>query len=240
MFPTFDIACERYYTVYQWSLFTTDKIQHLFDSVDLFTSIGFTASDLYDYFYTTYESRTVSVGYIDTGKAEEDINTAINKMKKIISVHTLANRYKYEKLVASLSLEYNPIENYSMTEDGNDSRTKGNDTDSVTYNGNAVTTVDVPDITSETSVAPYDNETYKNERKNITKANKTLTTYTPVGSDTTKTYGDDTLTHHLTRKGNIGVTTTQQMIESERDIARFNVIEEYMEDINKYLLLSVW
>lgn len=31
-----------------------------------------------------------------------------------------SNKYRYEKLSATLSLEYNPIENYSMTEKGND------------------------------------------------------------------------------------------------------------------------
>ena len=52
--------------------------------------------------------------------------------------------------------------------------------------------------------------------------------------------GDDTTKHSLTRSGNIGVTTSQQMIESERELVRFNVIDEFCKELNKEILLSVW
>lgn len=46
--------------------------------------------------------------------------------------------------------------------------------------------------------------------------------------------------YELTRSGNIGVTTTQQMIESEREVARFNLLKEFFEELNNYILLSIW
>lgn len=52
--------------------------------------------------------------------------------------------------------------------------------------------------------------------------------------------GNDTKEHSLTRSGNIGVTTSQQMIESERELVRFNVIDEFCKELNKEILLSVW
>lgn len=52
--------------------------------------------------------------------------------------------------------------------------------------------------------------------------------------------GDDTTEHSLTRSGNIGVTTSQQMIESERELVKFNVIDEFCKELNKEILLSVW
>lgn len=52
--------------------------------------------------------------------------------------------------------------------------------------------------------------------------------------------GNDTKAHSLTRSGNIGVTTSQQMIESERDLVRFKVIDEFCKELNKEILLSVW
>ena len=61
--------------------------------------------------------------------------------------------------------------------------------------------------------------------------------YTDTKSFTDRT---DTNNHELTRKGNIGVTTSQQMIESERQLVRFSLLKEFFEDINKELLLSVW
>lgn len=37
----------------------------------------------------------------------------------------------------------------------------------------------------------------------------------------------------LVRRGNIGTTTTQEMIEAEREIARQNIIEEFFREFNK-------
>lgn len=40
----------------------------------------------------------------------------------------------------------------------------------------------------------------------------------------------------LIRKGNIGVMTAQQMIESERELARQNIIEEFFREFNKGIM----
>ena len=48
------------------------------------------------------------------------------------------------------------------------------------------------------------------------------------------------LEHTLTRSGNIGVTTSQQMLQSERDIANFSVIFSYLEEIANYILLPIY
>lgn len=61
--------------------------------------------------------------------------------------------------------------------------------------------------------------------------------YTDTKSFTDRT---DTNDHELTRKGNIGVTTSQQMIESERQLVRYSLLKEFFEDINRELLLSTW
>lgn len=58
----------------------------------------------------------------------------------------------------------------------------------------------------------------------------------------TKSFEDrnDTKTHNLTRSGNIGVTTSQQMIESERELANFNIVRQFCEELNKEILLEVY
>lgn len=43
----------------------------------------------------------------------------------------------------------------------------------------------------------------------------------------------------LVRRGNIGTTTTQEMIEAEREIARQNIIEEFFREFNKGTM-STW
>lgn len=52
-----------------------------------------------------------------------------------------------------------------------------------------------------------------------------------TGKTSTKGNTTDTLIHTLQRSGNIGVTTSQQMLQSERDIAKFDFIGYVAEKI---------
>lgn len=45
-----------------------------------------------------------------------------------------------------------------------------------------------------------------------------------TGKNTTSGNTSESFSHSLTRKGNIGVTSTQQLLQSQRDIARFDFI----------------
>lgn len=58
--------------------------------------------------------------------------------------------------------------------------------------------------------------------------------------DTHETEYDSGTEHHLTRKGNIGVTTSQQMIESELELRKNNFYERMCADIDKYLALACY
>lgn len=52
--------------------------------------------------------------------------------------------------------------------------------------------------------------------------------------------GNQVSTAKTERKGNIGTTTTQEMIEAERELARQNILEEFFKDFNKHVLLGSW
>ncbi len=97
--------------------------------------------------------------------------------------------YELDKLYATTEAEYDPIQNYSMTESGTDvtaSTSSGDTTDYTTsYNSSA------------------ENKTGKSAAS---------------GSSSTS------LIHNFTRSGNIGVTTSQQMLQSERELAHFDFI----------------
>lgn len=45
---------------------------------------------------------------------------------------------------------------------------------------------------------------------------------------------------HTVRKGNIGVTTSQQMLESEIELRQYNIIDQMLEDVYSLLTLSVY
>lgn len=65
------------------------------------------------------------------------------------------------------------------------------------------------------------------------------TTYNSVTDSGTNNSKDSNI-HKLTRSGNIGVTTSQQMIQSERDLANFNIIDLFCRELNKEILLGVY
>lgn len=73
----------------------------------------------------------------------------------------------------------------------------------------------------------------------------TTTTY---NSDTKRATGgntadgtvNNTSTHSATRFGNLGVTTSQQMLMSERDVAHFDFIEYVCNIINSYVCSCFW
>ena len=52
--------------------------------------------------------------------------------------------------------------------------------------------------------------------------------------------GDKMHLEKYVRQGNIGVTKTQELIESERQNLRFSVMQEFFDDINKELLVGVY
>ena len=245
MFPEIPIRVGKLYTVYQWDLLTklneSLTLSSIFANVKLFEPIGFDSAKLYQYFTDNFSSRLISVEYIDSNDAVTDMSIAVDKMKSIIDINTLSLTYKYDKLIKTLSIEYNPIDNYNMVENGTDLTSKGTTTAEATVSSNSNVTNNYGANTTQSSTAPYDSLDYRpvNKVDNLARTDSAESS----GSSTTtssSTPGDETVTHELTRKGNIGVTTTQQMIQSEREVASFNIIEEYFKDINKYLLISKW
>lgn len=143
----------------------------------------------------------------------------------------------------TLSAEYNPIENYSMTEVMKDDET-------VIEYGHINTREDdtteeiTPDLTTEN-----DNSVYGFNSSNAvptgeqTQTQTGTNTRTNTGSVTDTESGEDTHTrnYELTRKGNIGVTTSQQMLQSERDLWLWNFFYSVVfPDINRVLTIQTY
>lgn len=103
--------------------------------------------------------------------------------------------------------------------------TTTNGTDSTTYN-----TTESDTGTQATSTNDSGSTTYN-------------TTETDTGTQTDSAGGADTKTHNytLTRKGNIGVTTAQQMIERERALWVWNFFYDVVfPDLDKVLTLQIY
>ena len=277
---------------------------------------------IYDAFYQLYQERLVAFPYYIFGGDGQTLSG--NRIRAAVKTVLDLNYWKYKKMVQTLGLVYDPIENYNMTESGSDTDTpSGTSTKEHTVNATKIGSIKVsgvvdPTITRDSETGQLDIdvefidnagkhttvvggtdtqagkklETTDNEDGSITTAavngenvqTKNYTTtmdsastgrlhnYTDelgttaqmLSTDTreqipitgevtagnpnlasytdTESFDDrvDTKEHELSRSGNIGVTTSQQMIEQERKLVEFSVVKEFFKDLEHALFLSVW
>ena len=135
---------------------------------------------------------------------------------------------KWTRIYDTLTAEYAPLENYNMIENY-----EGSHTD---------------DSTSRDTASPADNEIVSTTNADIygynssspSPADKSTTTTTQEVDKTNKYDNESGDTHELTRHGNIGVTTSQQMAESEIALRQYNFFEGVYKDIDKILALPIY
>lgn len=101
------------------------------------------------------------------------------------------------------------------------------------------TTTETKNLSSDTTYGHTDKETIDiSEGTNYNSVNERTLDLKSTSSETENTTGDTTRT--LKRHGNIGVTTSQQMIESELELRKKFFFEIVFSDIDKYLTLAVY
>lgn len=210
------------------------SIQTIFDKVstDLKLFTIFTSNEMFSYFVNKFGERDF-YKYYDNENDGSNTNM-VKQASDYIALYGKSHKYEYDKLVDTLSLEYNPIENYSMTEKGTDTRTPN-----ITQTNKGVNTNTVGvDTSITTGKTTFD--------KSNSFINDTKTTNTGTNTDTqdinttVTTAGNEKTVHEFTRSGNIGVTTSQQMIESERQLAMFSVVDLFVKAIADIILIGVY
>lgn len=116
----------------------------------------------------------------------------------------------FKKWIEALNIEYNPLENYDRMEEWKDieeSSSTGHSTDSSDNSGS-----------STSNVSSYDSDSL---RPNTSTQSNTHTN----GSTNLSNNGNREAIKTGRLHGNIGVTTSQQMLESELSIAQWNIYE---------------
>ena len=132
----------------------------------------------------------------------------------------------FDKWVKALAIEYSPLENYDRMEEWTDNRKK-EDSASDGSNGSIGESGNFSNnTTTETKVSAFDSSDYQPSER-VTTDNS--------GSDTKNTTTSNSLSHtgnesedstHKGRiHGNVGVTTSQQMLVSELELAEWNLYE---------------
>lgn len=149
------------------------------------------------------------------------------------------HRWTFEKWSNALTLEYDPISNYDRTETSTithagtstDEGSSSSSTES-SQGSDISTTAESTGINAKASLnAVQQSNEFTNTDKNTADTTTTSSEDSSGSSSSTsessynKTDNYTDTTQHRAF-GNIGVTTSQQMLESEFNIARFNVYEE--------------
>ena len=211
-------------------------------------------------FLDIFEDDNLSVTYFVEHSAEKIISPYFARLldmeeRSVITAYTrksgiaktVARKFalSWYKVFDALLTNYKPLENYSMVESvakHDTSEVYSTDTDNGTVNHNT----DISTSTnSETGIYGFNS---------LTDSQPTGTgtgTQTTTGDDDTnfdshtntktgQSSVTDNGTENRSRSGNIGVTTSQQMLESEIKIRLYDFIESMLNDIDKVTCLAVY
>lgn len=192
----------------------------------------------------------LDIDYYGNSSGEKYVSPLINKImsgdtlttaeKELLAVTILALcGVNWAKEWETLEAEYNPIENYRMTETMTDDETVIDYGHTVEHSGTETTT---PDLTqnrdstfhgfNSTDGVPLSGETATATGTNELELD---TADAESGRDT------HTRNYELTRSGNIGVTTSQQMLESERALWVWNYfLDVVFPDLDRILALEIY
>ena len=166
-------------------------------------------------------------------------------------------KWSIDKLYAVTLLEYNPIENYDRKEITKEDRDTNRDTDfqkgSISVNGTQshgdINISGTNGYTDENTVAAFNSSTYQpsehlshtgTDSQHTTQGQDANTESTSFGKDTENEKGTDNFTRDSRTHGNIGVTTTQKMMQEEIEIAMQNYIDSVCKLYADLLFIQIW
>lgn len=220
-----------------------------------------TVEGLYNYDDTLFNGFNVPEGLvkqiaIDTilmrTRELEILYPDLNYMKTRITIWSDKYQINWKKLYDTTVLEYNPIENYDRMEDWTDTddETSTSARDNTRNTTNTVKSTSTNEIMNSVNVTDQNtafNAGLADHAKQITDGDTTENgsiTNTETGKDTENenVNGGRTGRHTKTGRahGNIGVTTSQQMIQSERDLVVFNLYDVIAESFIENFCLMVY
>ena len=163
-------------------------------------------------------------------------------LKRNINYWFARRLFDFERMYEALRVEYSPIENYDRKENTTRNyENSGTDKESTTL-GSTTTSTNIGSNDNENKVSAYNESDYSNREKDTQSYNSTLTN-TGSGTDTKQTeYGlkrkevEDIRVH-----GNIGVTTSQQMIESEMSLrAKYDIYKIIAREFEREFLVQIY
>lgn len=200
-------------------------------------------NDLWEYWLTMYGNRRIgfTIDQIPTVEGNSEAMDISIQVQRVLDNFFIANTEKYCGMVKALSIDYDPLASYDMTE------ISGGTQETADFHTTPATTE------TEVQTSTYESETYRNAEKTTNgpvsgstnnagyaTSDKTLTwTNGDQTGDFTTPAGNST---SVAKSHKWGTTDrpAQEFIEKEFEVRRQNVIREFFEDLNSYVFLGTW
>ena len=200
-------------------IFTAIRTLDSVGDTPLFPWLDDTNATEYDILYYLQHSGEKCISrYFKTLRKLEDESVIVSAIT--VLAKTIMGKFsdKWNRLhSAFIETVYKPLENYDMTQ---------KETPNVTHTKNVKSNLET------------DNDFYGFNSTTAVKQSKTTVHGAKLDNEETNS---ETGTRDLTRHGNIGVTTSQQMLQSEIDLRnRYNFLDDIMNDVDSILCLLVY
>lgn len=159
------------------------------------------------------------------------------------------NAKTWEELYKTTIQDYNPIYNYDRTEETTDTRSGtrklSEDTSSNTKQNGDTSVTDTSSDSSEHTLSAYNSDSYEPGYKDVssrqdTQASESSNRVDVTGDRAVDETTGETYSHKLRAYGNIGVTTTQEMLEAQRKVVRYNIYNEIADSFKAEFCLYVY
>lgn len=220
-----------------------EKLENVFD--DAFNNGIFNALEAFEIpWKNIVDADVLDIEYFGNISGRKRISPLISKLLEKDSVSVLSNariaqlagmlysmnKENWNREWATILVEYNPINNYDMTEESTETTTR--DAQQLNTGTQGVATTD----TTNNGVYGFNSENAVNSDVTTETGNTTRTDNLSQSLE-----DDSTINRELHRSGNIGVTTTQQMLQSERELYTWNFFYKIVfPTLDKILTLPLY
>ena len=167
--------------------------------------------------------------------------------KTLVTAWSFRKKRGWARYQAAITTEYSPLENYDRQENTtvNEIGSSGNTMESTTQNATAESRTRTPNLTDEHQVSAFNQPSAYSPHEKFTHTGTETEngTINASGNMNTESNGEysrrnvaETRAH-----GNIGVTTSQQMLESELDVTeRLDIYEHITNEFKREFCIMIY
>lgn len=187
------------------------------------------------------DAQTLNLSHTKTGTETQTPNVTLTEQENTFGFNTVSadgepTRKKTQTSTGTQQTTYNTTDADTGTDTTTHTGTSETERDaSTTTTYDTTDTEDTTDTTTHTGTQQNSTSGTHTTTHNTTEADTGTITDAESGSNTRRR------DYHLTRSGNIGVTTSQQMLQSERELWMFNFFRDVVfPDIDSVLTIPVY